>query len=744
METLPLPIDNLQLATVSSDGEVPKLRIPTADKALAVHNLLRKDDEESSRNRARIQAAVDGAPPYNRQRQRDSGQADACNINFGEFADQLEKALAAYVDMGTSVERLINVRPSKGEQGDRAKNGDIISEEFSRMVRAWPGFLQTYLYGCQQFVLHGVSVAYFDDSIDWRWKASPFGEFHIPRGTAASQHSLPVASAKRGYQMHEVYAFIEDEAAATERGWKVEQVKKAIAAGADDATTWEEMQTQLKNCDLTAAKSEISLIHVWVKEPKGGVTHMIVSEKAPEEFLLVERDKFETMQEAFIFFTFGIGTNGTFHSVRGLGHRIYPLVQYSNRLLSKNMDGVMVASSLMVQAESEEAVDQMSLVHFGAYSVIAPGMKLIERAAPDLTRTAEPALNRLEMMTSRAAGRFTGSDAAGRDRVTRFEMETQVEEMAKLSSISLSLFYAPWELLLREVFRRATRADYVTAEPGGREVANFRLRCLERGVPTDVLASCRSTDVMAVRAIGAGSASARRMVINELASLAPQFDDEGRRNALRAQVGGLVGHDRVDEFVPPSEGPRATVDDKLAEMENLQMVTSQQELPVFSNDTHPVHARRHLAKLREFVEALDQAQVMVEDVVPQMMPLHGHTTRHVEEMAGPIAEVEAAAFRQELQQIGEVIYNGVKHIQKMQRQAADEQNQQTGAEQPTPEQLDQAEHSRNLERSILEHKVKLQSIEETAALKLRVTAAQASQRMALEDAKAAADIRRGR
>jgi hypothetical protein len=737
-----LPIDNLQLATVSHDGEVPKQRIPTAKAAIDVHTMLRRDDEASSRNRARIQAAVDGEPPYNRQRQRDSGQADACNVNFGEFADQLEKALAAYVDMGTSVERLITVRPTKGVASDRAKHGDIISEEFSRMVRSWPGFLQTYLYGCQQFVLHGVSVAYFDDNIDWRWRAAPFGEFHIPRGTAASQHSLPVASARRGYQMHEIYEFIEDEASATARGWNVEQVKKAIAGGSEETNTWEDMQAKLKNCDLTASKSEISLIHVWVKEASGGVTHMIVSDKASEEFLLVERNKFKTMQEAFVFFTFGIGTNGTFHSIRGIGHRLYAMIQFSNRLLSRVMDGAMVASSLLVQAESEEAADQMSLMNFGPFAVISPGMKLMERASPDLSRAVEPALQRLDGMTSRAAGRFTGgADAAGRDRVTRFELETQVEELAKLNSISLSLFYAPWETLLREVFRRTMRDDYVTVEPGGLEVAEFKRRCMDRGVPGEVLKSCNYKDVTAVRAIGAGSASARRMVVNELAGLAPQFDEEGRRNALRAQVGGLMGHDRVDEFVAPTEGPRPTIDDKMAELENLEMTTSGQEAQVFSTDLHPIHAQRHLAKLSEMVEALDQAQAKIEDLVPIMVPIHGHATKHVEQMLGPVLEAEAATYRQQLQQTGEIIYNGVKHIQKLQNQ---QQTAQPGADgQPTPEQVDQMEWSRNMERSVLEHKIKLQSLEETAAQKLRAAAAMNAQKIALEDLKAAAAIRRG-
>ncbi len=738
-----LPIDELNLATISHEGEVPKLRIPDAAAAIAVHDMLRRDDEVSSRNRARIQAAVDGAPPYDQQRQRDSGQADACNVNFGEFADQLDKALAAYVDMGTSVERLITVRPSKGPPSDRAKLGDIVSEEFSRMVRAWPGFLQTYLYGCQQFVLHGVSVAYFDDSIDWRWRSAPFGDFHIPRGTAASQHSLPVASARRGYQMHEVYDFIRDEASAKARGWNVEMVKKAIAGGSEELNTWEEMQRKLRNCDLTASKSEISLIHVWVKEADSSVTHMIVSDKA-EDFLFKEEKKFKSMQEAFVFFTFGIGTNGTFHSIRGIGHRLYAMIQFSNRLLSKVMDGAMTAASLLVQAESEEAADQMALMNFGPFSVITPGVKLLEHASPDLSKAVEPALSRLDGMVERAAGRFTGgSGTAGRDRVTRYELETQVEELAKLNTIALSLFYAPWELLLREVFRRAMREDYVTVEPGGQEVAEFKRRCLERGVTSEVLKSCSYKNVIAVRAIGAGSASARRMVVNELAGLAPQFDEEGRRNTLRAQVGGLVGHDRVDEFVPPMEGPRPTVDDKMAELENLEMTTSGQEAPVYSTDLHPIHARRHLAKLSEMVEAVDQAQAPIEEMVPLMVPIHGHATKHVEAMVGPVVESEAATYRQQLQQIGEVLHNGIKHIQKLQRQQQDQGQGQGGDGQPTAEQMAQQEWSRNLERSVLEHKIKLQAIEATAAVKLQAEQARAAQRIAIADLEAAAKIRRG-
>ena len=159
----PLPIDALQLALLPEKGEPPKSRLKDAASAVAVYKLLKQADLPASLNRASVQAMFDGAPPYDEAQLRNLGQAGRCNLNFGEGEELLEQAMAAYVDLLHSVETLITVQTKFGDITQRDEHAQVIAEEFSRMVRAWPGFHHAFLYNCRNFIVDGVSVTLFDN-----------------------------------------------------------------------------------------------------------------------------------------------------------------------------------------------------------------------------------------------------------------------------------------------------------------------------------------------------------------------------------------------------------------------------------------------------------------------------------------------------------------------------------------------------------------------------------------------------
>jgi len=96
-------------------------------------------------------------------------------------------------------------------------------------------------------------------------------------------------------------------------------------------------------------------------------------------------------------------------------------------------------------------------------------------------------------------------------------------------------------------------------------------------------------------------------------------------------------------------------------------------------------------------------------------------------------------WNQRLQQLSEIIYNGIKHIQKIQKQAQEQEPQQQGV--PTQGGED-VKFAQELERGVIEHKVKLQQIAEEHQMKLSMQASKAAQDRALADAKAASDIKR--
>ena len=111
---------------------------------------------------------------------------------------------------------------------------------------------------------------------------------------------------------------------------------------------FEALQQELKNNDIYTGieNPSVSVLHFWVKEMDGSVSHYICAEDGPKDFLYKKVSRYEKAEQAYVMFTYGVGSNGTYHSIRGLGQRIFAHVQTSNRLRCQQIDGAMLASAM--------------------------------------------------------------------------------------------------------------------------------------------------------------------------------------------------------------------------------------------------------------------------------------------------------------------------------------------------------------------------------------------------------------
>lgn len=167
------------LENISESGAPPRNRIKDSKSLHEIYKKLKDADDKSARNRAEIQAMFDGVPPYSDSDLVASGQAYRCNVNFDEASSILESATAGYIDLIHSVEHLLTLKTEYGDSNRRAEYNDILANELTRAIRSWPQFHFNYQLLVQNFVAHGVGIAYWEDDIDWRWRVSMFGDFLI-------------------------------------------------------------------------------------------------------------------------------------------------------------------------------------------------------------------------------------------------------------------------------------------------------------------------------------------------------------------------------------------------------------------------------------------------------------------------------------------------------------------------------------------------------------------------------------
>ena len=715
------------LGAFDDKGLPLKSRIKDVKSACAIFEGLRKADEQSSHNRARIDAMFDGASPYNQGSLNSSGQGLKTNLNFGEAQNLLDISLSSYVDLYSSLERLVEVRGTMGEPSEITAKEDIVAEELTHLLRSWPEFHSSYLRLCTTFIKHGVGLAYFDTPDEWKFRVGGFADVLIPRQTPSSENLIDVAVGRREYHLHELFGYIRNEGAAQKVGWDVDEVKRVLIknASSDGRSNrhyddWEVLQKELKNNDIYEGYQNptVSVLHFWVRELDGTVSHYMCAEKSPKNFMYKKLSRYEKPEQAFVMFTYGVGSNGTYHSVRGLGHRIFNHIQTSNRLRCQMVDGAMLASAVMIQPDSQRALDELGFTYYGAYAVLSPGVNLIEKAVPNLSNSVQPALNDMANQLARNTDTIS---TYGPERSSPYRNQMQVvadmDVSSRLSGASLNLFYASWNRLLREIVRRV-----VVGKKRDPFLEDFYRRCEARGIEREFVNTLDVERTKAVRSIGNGSQVNRFNALREFQGISPQFDETGRKNLTRDIVATRVGHDLADRYIPQQEGARPTVDNKIAFLENKELLAGQ-SVPVVSNELHGSHLQVHVPELNQLIEQLNMGVADPVQSLPALQAFYEHISDTAQQIAAdPAMEGLLGQTKQVLQFAEEMINNTSKQVQKMQRDSMQGQGQEG------------QEGGSEMTAKMQEHQLKMQMAQQKAELDMQIKQAKFEQEQAIRDA----------
>ncbi len=725
-------LTELELLNLDDSGRPPKgSRLQNVDAAVGIFQALLRADEKANVNRSRIQAMFDGAPPYDPAVLKSTNQSSRCNLNFGEAGRFLDVAASGYVDLIDSVDNLVQVETTLGEPGVRMHNDGVIAEELTRTIRGWPEFYGTYLRLVNQALMHGVGVTYFEDEFNFRFRSCGLSDYLIPRQTQASEHSVEVACARRAYMVHELYSFIENEEVAAQNGWNVEEVRRVIKTAttqnsARQFTDWEDVQRELKNNDLyTGIRANVvNVVNLWVREFDGSVSNFSFAEQSPKSFLHEGKSRFQNPEQAYLLFTYGVGTNGTYHSIRGLGHRIYNHVQTSNRLQCQLIDSAMLSSSIMLAPETPRALNDLSLTFYGPYSVLPPNFKVIEKGVPNIATTVGPALENLQSQLAQNLDFFTSSPAeSGGAYRSKQQVQAELEQATRLTSSQINQFYSSWRRLIREVTRRIINGP--KSDPS---VRDFYRRCANRGVEALAIKTLDFDKTVATKAVGYGNASSRSAALNDLEQLMPMLDEVGKRNIVFDRVAARVGYENASRYVQSPEAPRPPQDLKVAELENSILQTGR-PVSVQPGELHETHLNQHLPLLVQLTAAVDSGEADLVQSLPVLQAINDHAAGHLQQLAqDPTASVIISQAQEVLQQTGQKILNATRAAQKQQKEGQDQEQQAEPGQSQT-------------DLKMLEQQIKLDFIKQKGELELQIRAAKASQERALADAKMAASLK---
>jgi hypothetical protein len=705
MSTEPKQTGDTDLETLSKRGKAPKSRLSSPKSAYNILKRLIDRDQTRSEKRAIIQGQIDGNSPYDNSELVRLGQAHRSNVNFREAEAARDARKTSYYELLMEVETLVDVKlkPKVRNDENPVDIGEIIAEEFTNMLTEWPGFWYNMLLHQQQLITWGVGNCYWENEIDWRFKAARAGSFLVPDETLSTMDDLDLIAIRHNYKVHELFKYVEDketEKKSKAAGWDTKQIKELIIEAVNKGSntdkwslgTWESHQQMMKDNDLEytySVSQRIPIANILVKEFDGKISHFIISEDKEQtnekdgesaKFLFKKVKRYESWHQAVCLFFADIG-DGTYHSIRGLGAKIFAHCVLSDRLMNTTVDGALTSATILVEPSNEAQKEKVRMVRVGPISVMPSGYNVIPHTSfqPNLQ-----GLIGVKGLLDANLNRNVGLQRPGVTETEKTPTEKTVAELrmkatneAKLEKSDINMYYIQWDLLYQEVMRRALNPSLTSVDDCYKSAKAFIDACIERGVPKELL-KAELLKVTARRAIGFGSPVMKSLITADILSVSPYFDERGKDNAIRDYVAARAGTTGVNRYKPPrnrNQIPSSEHSHISLENNDLREGT---DVVVGTDQPHVIHLMLHMRDLIQMADAYVNGQIQdVERAFAYFDVGLRHCAQHLDYLVDdPARQNEYRALRNqfsELVRIHTTMQAQVNKLSKDREQAAAEQ-----------------------------------------------------------------------
>lgn len=722
------------ILNVLPDGSAPTKRITDVDAARQIYDECVLDAEPIARVRARIRGLVDGNPPYDPAELRRMGQGWRTNFNAREAEAIIDTNSAALWEMQHDTfvaARFFAVDPENAYSPENGLDyGDILSQEYTRVLKAWdewPVYTDLTIHDAME---SGMGAMMWPDAHGVLPKWYNISNFTFPKKATCNISDLDFFFLRDEIPLHRLFRVTESEDKAGKEGWNVGAVKQYLvqefAMGSNPGTSnmedefrmsgWEAVQQMIKNYDSGVQRRQfegVKVVHMFVREvdKDGGITHLIFTEddvssysgdnkfrndmndemSFASNFLFEKPREYEAMSQALWWVLYSYG-DGFINSVKGLGHRITPHCEVSNRLICSTFDSGMLSSSLLVKPTTPIDFSKVSILRVGPFTYLPENMEAVQTSY----NPRVDGLIMLRDMSSSILNNNTGvfkarseNPLAGESQKTARQVMAEESKEARFEKNQAAFFYGQWDYFHREMFRRLCSDKSVSLMASDKERAiaeDFRARCEARGVPLELL-STDLWEVRAERAIGLGAPGMRLDVTQQMLSIKGMMPEANQIHAIREFVAARVGAQHVDRFVPLQ--PKSIFASDAASIATLENNDFNEGayVPVGSDQLHAIHLPIHFSPLVQIMETMGETpeKIDVREVYKIMTIALPHIEQHLSFMSQdhlPEDQARAAKF-QEFQELNSKLreFMGrlegvIKKINQAERKQQEQQQQE--------------------------------------------------------------------
>jgi hypothetical protein len=628
-----------RLATLDPEtGKRPTSRIGNAGNARSLVQRLKHEDDERMYRYTTIQGLMDGNPPWNSQKLIDIGQGHRANFNLRESEGIVEAAKTPYYDLVFEVPSFAQIEfDTAGQESWMVDqwNG-WITEEYTDVLSAWDGFdIQMQLHQWQMIV-NGTGPLFWPHYLGWHSEATKARKVLVPIETKANVDELEMCVVLHSYRADELDSFL-DKGATDDpagEGWNRPLCKQAIidCSMREMRTTWgmenyDLYQRAIRTGDLFYGihrSDRIYVASIFVKEFGGKISHYIITDSPINQdqpydslaeetgYIFKRRNKYDSFAQVLCPFFFDTGPDGTWHSVKGLGPKIYDYCDISNRTFCQMLDGAVIGSGITLETQDSNSLEETQISLVGGASVVAPGYKVAQTRIAEALEGALAIRRELHGTLQQNTGSYRQRSDESRPEPTLGQAQIISQQQGTLTKGATNRYYNNLDKWHRETLRRLLDPAQNETIPGGLEAMKFKARCIIRGIPAQILDFRNIKRVVSTRSIGYGSPQLRDVATTQLVQLIPYMNEVGRNHALRARVASLpgVGMYSVDSYFQPIE--KSGVPDAhaaLAVLENNALRTQGGRALVEPQQNHSIHFDVHMQDVMQHV-APQMAQMM--------------------------------------------------------------------------------------------------------------------------------------
>lgn len=706
-------------------------------------------DKRHERN-ARVKGLVDGNQPYNQALLDKNGQRYRANFNNGEAESYLATSQTAFYDLFSEVETYAVAKlPDDLENIDGPVMEDAVTKNFHWLLKQHKSFDYNIQLSIHDMVLYGSGPQIWEGSENWQSRAMPHNRVFYPDDSPSNVQDLERFMVAVDYRVDQLWDFIRNEESAKDGGWNVAEVKRAIMKASEETVNgqftqganWVDYQKYLRENNMTIGdKSKVvKCVRLFYKEFSGKVSELLVwCDGESSEFLYSGYEKYDGMGNCLCAFWYDRG-DGTAHSVRGLGTKMYQMLLSKMRLQLATVDAAFMRASLVFQAAGSSAVSQqtLSVTSMGPFTVVPHGLNYLNTNNAGVIDAPLAVARDLDGTLSSNLGQYRArlEKPEGNPR-TATEVQAELQKQSILGKTQIARFYQQLDEYYQEVFRRAvlplTSSD--SAPKYVRDAKEFQERCVQDGVPLEIL---RRMSVTARRSVGQGSAYLRLVGLMQMfTTLYPVLPEDGKGLLVDDLIAAQAGREQVKRYHPKPQMRTAEAQQRWeAQIENDTLRNRGQVL-VTPYHNHVIHLQEHLNFAAQAANSIQQGGDPA-DVLGTLQATGAHCALHLQPLsADPTRKDAFKALYQQFQQLGKIADDLQKQLEQQAQANAEKQavaaRAQAVANGTDPDvQLKQAE---------LQAKIQRDNAKAAAQMQLKAQKQQAD--MALKDAQTAAGIRR--